>query len=544
MRLSGDAALIYRKTFETLSRAIEFDEARKELQSYRPVSNLEEILERQNEIRKKMEISRKLHPHEIKKLRPLKIGKSFFEDRVYLASDEEDYESAVRLGVCEVIRDEARTANFPVILNDFVNRIDLKSFAPELIVESIIENFESFRTFAEIEARISENTHYKKLIPEIEELTKLYSRLNEIESIRSRIRDMEMEINREIEERLAEIKVTIPASELLRILREGRLSEEIEEEIERVVSRYEKEFESMGIMESLFSRTFPVRVDEEGVERAVSRVKEKITLDYYLKCLRIAEKIDMEYINEKIEFYRAMRLYKLFDSSGYTMPEFGDGFTIINGRNLFIEDPQPVSYCIGRNSLFPYRESIILLTGANSGGKTSLLDLICQAAVLAHSGLPVNAEKAEVPLYDEIFYFKRKKSSYGSGAFEKAVKSLVRAVSGDGKKLILIDEFEAITEPGAGAKILSTILKIAHEKGHHLVLVTHLGEEFRGLEFIRIDGIEAKGLDENFRLIVDRQPVFNRIGRSTPELIVERLMEKSRGEEREILKRVLDEMGQ
>ncbi|MBE8539334.1 MutS-related protein [Geoglobus acetivorans] len=544
MRLSGDAALIYRKTLDTLSKAVRFDEARRELQSYRPVSSLEEILERQNEIRKKMEISRKIHPDEIEKLRLLTIRKRFFEDRIFLASDDESYESAVKLGVCEVVRDGSQMVDFAITLNDFVNSVDLKSFAPELYVESVIENLESFRAFAEIEARISGNTHYKNLIPEIEELRSLYTRLGEIERIKSRAKELEVEINREIEERLAEIKVTLPASELLRIMSEGRLSAEIEEEIEKVISRYEKEFESIGIVESLFSRSFPVRVDDEGVERAISRIKERAALDYYLKCLRIAEKIDLEYINERVEFYRALSLYKLLDSSSFTMPEFGDGFAIVNGRNLFIEDPQPVSYCIGRNSLFPHSESIILLTGANSGGKTSLLDLMCQVAILAHSGLPVNAEKAEVPVYDEIFYFKRKKSSYGSGAFEKAVKSLVKAVSGNGRKLILIDEFEAITEPGAGAKILSTILKIAHEKGHHLVLVTHLGEEFRGLEFIRIDGIEAKGLDENFRLIVDRQPVFNRIGRSTPELIVERLMEKSRGEEKEILKRVLDEMGQ
>jgi dsDNA-specific endonuclease/ATPase MutS2 len=42
-------------------------------------------------------------------------------------------------------------------------------------------------------------------------------------------------------------------------------------------------------------------------------------------------------------------------------------------------------------------------------------------------------------------------------------------------------------------------------------------------EKTRIDGIEAKGLDENFELIVDHNPVLGRLANSTPELIVEKM---------------------
>lgn len=544
MKLSGDSAQIYRKTLDVLGKLVRFEEARKELQFFRPTSNLKEIVKRQEEVKKKIEISRKLDFGEIEKLKPLDIKKIFFEDRVFVARDEDDYETASKLGVCEVVRDDYLADRYSIVISDFVKTIELKSFAPEIFVESLIKNFDSFKIFAEIEERLSSNSEFVKLIPEIEEVKNIFSRLNEIERIRTRVSELEAEINSEIEQRLAEIEVTLPANELIRILREGKLSSEIEGEIEKIVSRYEKEFEEIGISESIFSRTIPVRVDEEAFEMSISKLKERFALDYYLKCLKIAEKIDIDEINRKIEFYRSLSLFKVLDSGYFSMPAFGEGLAFINGRNLFIENPQPVSYCIGRNSIFPYSENVILLTGANSGGKTSLLDLICQISILAHSGLPVSAEKAEIPVYDEVFYFKRKKSSYGSGAFEKAVQSLVKAVSGESKKLILIDEFEAITEPGAGAKILGTILKIAHEKGHHVVLVTHLGEEFKGLDFIRIDGIEAEGLDKNFRLIVNRQPVFGKIGRSTPELIVERLMEKSKGEEKEILKKVLEEIRQ
>lgn len=185
-------------------------------------------------------------------------------------------------------------------------------------------------------------------------------------------------------------------------------------------------------------------------------------------------------------------------------------------------------------------ENVVILTGANSGGKTSLLELITQVSILAHMGFPVPAERARVGVLDELFFFRRKRSVYGAGAFETALRSFVRSLRGKGNKLILIDEFEAITEPGAAVKIIGELLKVAHEKGFHVVIVSHLGEDLKKeLPFARVDGIEAKGLDENLNLIVDRQPVFGRLGRSTPELIVERLARKARGAEKEIYERVL-----
>ena len=56
---------------------------------------------------------------------------------------------------------------------------------------------------------------------------------------------------------------------------------------------------------------------------------------------------------------------------------------------------------------------------------------------------------------------------------------------------------------------------------------------------IRIDGIEAQGLDENMDLIVDRNPKRNHIARSTPELIVRRLASRSQGPTSEIFSNLL-----
>ena len=52
-------------------------------------------------------------------------------------------------------------------------------------------------------------------------------------------------------------------------------------------------------------------------------------------------------------------------------------------------------------------ENIALLTGANSGGKTTLLETLTQISIMAQMGLPVSADKAEIKLFDEIYHFSK-----------------------------------------------------------------------------------------------------------------------------------------
>jgi dsDNA-specific endonuclease/ATPase MutS2 len=93
------------------------------------------------------------------------------------------------------------------------------------------------------------------------------------------------------------------------------------------------------------------------------------------------------------------------------------------------------------------------------------------------------------------------------------------------KTLILADEIEAVTEPGVAGEIISATASYFIKQNCFLIIATHLGHEIQKSlpEKSRIDGIEAKGLDEEFNLIVDHNPVLGRLAHSTPELIVERM---------------------
>lgn len=210
----------------------------------------------------------------------------------------------------------------------------------------------------------------------------------------------------------------------------------------------------------------------------------------------------------------------------------GIGFT--GGTNLFLESPVPINYAVGVSrfncGIDKLNDArVVLLSGVNSGGKTSTIELLAQMVILAHMGFPVPAKQCEIGLVEEFYYFGKSKGTMDAGAFESTIRDF-SAVANQKSKIVLADEMESITEPGAAARIISGILEELDDNDGLGVFVSHLAESIlkNTTHNIRVDGIEAKGLDEHLNLIVDRNPRYNYVARSTPELIVERLARKYR----------------
>jgi hypothetical protein len=217
-----------------------------------------------------------------------------------------------------------------------------------------------------------------------------------------------------------------------------------------------------------------------------------------------------------------------------TEPDLVTGETVLaveGARNLDLvaaeAEVQPVDYGLGPHTLdidAPDDDRVAVLTGANSGGKTTLLETLAGVALLAHMGLPVPAERAQVSVVDRLV-FHRRHASFNAGVLESTLRSVVPPVTQDGRTLLLVDEFEAITEPGSAADLLHGLLTLAVERGALGVFVTHLAEDLEPLPTpARTDGIFAEGLTTDLELEVDYQPRFGTLGRSTPEFIVSRLV--------------------
>ncbi|MFC6988935.1 DNA mismatch repair protein [Haloplanus sp. GCM10025708] len=216
---------------------------------------------------------------------------------------------------------------------------------------------------------------------------------------------------------------------------------------------------------------------------------------------------------------------------GLTRPSLDtDGLAVANARNLFVEgEVQPVTYAVGDHDLPspdepPSGDRVAILTGANSGGKTTLLETLCSVVLLASMGLPVPAERAEVGRF-EALVFHRRHASFNAGVLESTLKNIVPPLADDRRTLVLVDEFEAITEPGRAADLLDGLVDLTVDRDALGVYVTHLAEDLAPRsDEVRVDGIFARGLTPDLELEVDYQPRFGTLGKSTPEFIVSRLV--------------------
>ena len=88
--------------------------------------------------------------------------------------------------------------------------------------------------------------------------------------------------------------------------------------------------------------------------------------------------------------------------------------------------------------------------------------------------------------------------------------------------------------------LMAVNAEMIEESNSFAIIVTHMANELMKYTDIRIDGIEATGLDENYNLIVDRTPKMNYLAKSTPELIIKRMYNNSPPELKKVYGKILE----
>ena len=346
---------------------------------------------------------------------------------------------------------------------------------------------------------------------------------------------------------IEERDVTIEGADLLSLVERGagvdsllereladEFAESIEAAREHLVDALEApDHESLAREAFGEEPTFPVEHDE----RVIERLREELTAERDRRSTRLKrdladelramrEPVD-ELVGAALELDVELAVSRFDRDFDCTFPAFeGVGVEVEGGRSPLLDVPfeavEPVDYAV---------EGVSLLSGVNSGGKTSTLDLLGTVVVLAQMGLPVPAERARVERFEALHYQAKTQGTLDAGAFEATLREFGSLVEGDRTRLVLVDELESITEPGASAVIIAGILEALTESDSTAVFVSHLAGEIReaaGIE-VTVDGIEALGLEDG-ELKVNRSPVKNHLARSTPELIVEKLAGSEDGE--------------
>lgn len=411
---------------------------------------------------------------------------------------------------------------------------------PEKIINFFIQNKDLFTRVHEIQKIRNKESVLGEIIPIIDEVNIIDKREVDIEKLVYSLKeDMDDELEKSIKQ------VDLEGDEILNLLN-NNFPPKIKKIFDEIINkRKEIIYEKTGIRFDPFLRKYPIEIDDTEIERIILEQSSKKENDIFdikrnaaIELNSIKEKAIKE-VEDVIKFDYEFSLGSFAYEYDLCRPEFSEEIELNGALHLELalkkdkDQIQKVDYKLTQD------ENIALLTGANSGGKTTLLETLTQISIMAQIGLPVSADSAKIKLFDEIYHFSKKRS-LDAGAFESFLNVFIPIVTTDSEKLVLLDELEGITELDAAVKIISTFIDMIKESNSYGIIVTHMARELMNYTDIRVDGIEAKGLDENYNLIVDRTPKMNFLAKSTPELILKRIYEKSDDELKAVYSRILE----
>jgi DNA mismatch repair protein MutS2 len=411
---------------------------------------------------------------------------------------------------------------------------------------------------------------------------------NAVKTFPTAIAETEAWLNEEITTRISKSQVTLGGQQIISILQsadmEGAdgnalrnmLPAEIVETFTTTIQEAEDKLVQMlgltvreadwvtGIISEEIS--LPVKMETMQINDLEDRLRRIFADKQFRLIKKFANDLDqlktvvMQAVQTILEFdlFLAVGLFSV-DYSLHTPHISGEyaGVGVESATNLFLTESylkgkhsvvEPIDYAIGKTPFQPAGtngENCAILSGANSGGKTTTIQTLAQIVTLAQSGFPVPAEKAFLPVFEELYFFYKSRGMVSAGAFETTLKQFADIVVSSKAKLALFDEVEAITEPGSAANVIAGLIEILQsDPKTSTVICSHLAREIKDVTDapIRVDGIEAKGLDENLDLIVDRTPKFGVLARSTPELIVERLSKLAKSPKKEVYSKILDNL--
>ena len=183
-------------------------------------------------------------------------------------------------------------------------------------------------------------------------------------------------------------------------------------------------------------------------------------------------------------FARA-RFARAFDCA---IPEFLDAIRLrlTDARNPVLEEALrgvgraivPISLVLGER---PEEDpglagTVMVISGPNTGGKTVALKTVGLAALSAQSGIPVAAQRAELPLFDRVLADIGDEQSITAdlSTFSAHILNLKSMLeSATAHSLVLVDEMGTGTAPEEGAALAVALLEEFRARGALTLATTH-----------------------------------------------------------------------
>ena len=258
-----------------------------------------------------------------------------------------------------------------------------------------------------------------------------------------------------------------------------------------------------------------LRLDEEREIDRILRELTKLIADEYTPLsnnFSVLTYLDMTYAKGK---YAAI--------NECCIPSITDGEVhLVKARHPLIEKDEVVANTISMNK----DQSIIIITGPNTGGKTVALKTMGLISIMIQSGLmvPIN-EGSKTVIFENIFAdigdeqsIEQSLSTFSSH-MTRIIKIIKEMTVGS---LILLDELGSGTDPKEGASLAIAILDFIRVRGMYVIATTHYPE----LKAYAYDKDEIVNASVEFD-VVSLRPTYRLLlgtpGKSNALLICERL---------------------
>lgn len=145
------------------------------------------------------------------------------------------------------------------------------------------------------------------------------------------------------------------------------------------------------------------------------------------------------------------------------------------------------------NDISLHNNILVMVTGANQGGKSTFLRSYGIAQVLMQCGMPVPADSFLAPLYSQIFthFTRREDEQLNNGRLQAELERMSQMVSAaKPHSLFLLNESFASTTEKEGSQIAGGILHAFYEKEITTIMVTHLFQLARSLYKKKLESAE------------------------------------------------------
>lgn len=148
---------------------------------------------------------------------------------------------------------------------------------------------------------------------------------------------------------------------------------------------------------------------------------------------------------------------------------------------------QPVNISFGNET--------VLVTGANMGGKSVLLQTVAMAQFLCQFGFFIPAETAETAVYDDVMCSFGDRQSAQSGLSSFAVEiltidNIIKAAKSGRRVLAVVDELARTTNPDEGRLLVNGFLRTARKLSLTTIVTTHYSGINTADRKLRVRGLQ------------------------------------------------------